>query len=293
MKTMTDHRTNSRPGDYPPSLAHPPSPLQAVARHPLLALLPVVLLIGAAIAVSSQRKPTYDAESRVAIGSFSPSEQAAPGAAFAGTQFASAYSRAITAEDVVRPVAKQTHLTPGEVSARLTATPVPDSPFLRIQATGATAQQAEGLASAATGALTDYVRRSGATNAQTSRLLQRFRAAQAKAESAGTTASRARDDVNKSPNDRSARNRLEQAQTNVETASLKARGLRAAYLQQAQNTTSGIPVRVLNQADAAASDSGQKLRLILTVAVAAGIALGVALATAVAARRWRRELPRL
>jgi len=52
-------------------------------------------------------------------------------------------------------------------------------------------------------------------------------------------------------------------------------------------------VRVLNQADAAASDSGQKLRLILTVAVAAGIALGVALATAVAARRWRRELPRL
>ena len=159
MKTMTDHhRTNSRPGDYPPSLAHPPSPLQAVARHPLLALLPVVLLIGAAIAVSSQRKPTYNAESRVAIGSFSPSEQSAPGAAYAGTQFASAYARAITAEDVVRPVARQTHLAPAQVSARLSATPVPDSPFLRIQATGPTAPAAEGLASAATGALTEYVR---------------------------------------------------------------------------------------------------------------------------------------
>jgi hypothetical protein len=293
MKTMTDPRTNSRPGDYPPAFAHPPSPLQAVARHPLLALLPIVLLIGAAIAVSSQRKPAYSAESRVAIGSFSPSEQSAPGAAYAGTQFASAYARAITAEDVVRPVAQATHLAAGEVSSHLSATPVPDSPFLRIQATGATAQQAEGLASAATGALTDYVRRSGATNAQTSRLLQRFRAAQAKAESAGTTASRARDDVNKSPNDRSARNRLEQAQTNVETASLKARGLRAAYLEQAQSTTSGIPVRVLNQADSATSDAGQKLRLLLTVAAAAGIALGVALATAVASRRWSREMPRL
>jgi len=184
MKTMTDPRTNSRPGDYPPAFAHPPSPLQAVARHPLLALLPIVLLIGAAIAVSSQRKPAYSAESRVAIGSFSPSEQSAPGAAYAGTQFASAYARAITAEDVVRPVAQATHLAPGEVSSHLSATPVPDSPFLRIQATGATAQQAEGLASAATGALTDYVRRSGATNAQTSRLLQRFRAAQAKADQA-------------------------------------------------------------------------------------------------------------
>ena len=293
MKTMTDHRTNSRPGDYPPSLAHPPSPLQAVARHPLLALLPVVLLIGAAIAVASQRKPTYNAESRVAIGSFSPSEQSAPGAAYAGTQFASAYARAITAEDVLRPVARQTHLTPGQVSTRLSATPVPDSPFLRIQATGPTAPAAEGLASAATGALTDYVRRSGVTSTQTSRLLSRFRAAQAKAESAATAADRAKKDVNRNPNDASARNRLEKAQTDVETTSLKARGLRAAYLEQAQSTTSGIPVRVLNQADAAASDAGQKLRLLLTVAAAAGIALGVALATAVAARRWRREMPRL
>jgi capsular polysaccharide biosynthesis protein len=293
MSTLTDHRTNSRPGDYPPSLAHPPSPLQAVARHPLIALLPVILLIGAAIAVSTQRKPTYSAESRVAIGSFSPSEQSAPGAAYAGTQFASAYSRAITAEDVVRPVARETHLAPAQVSARLSATPVPDSPFLRIQATGPTAQSAEALASAATGALTEYVRRSGATNAQATRLLQRFHDAQAKAESAATAASRAKKDVDQSPNDASARNRLEKAQTNVETTSLKARGLRAAYLEQAQSSTSGIPVRVLNEADSATSDAEQKLRLILTVAAAAGIALGVALATAVASRRWRRELPRL
>jgi hypothetical protein len=293
MPTMTEHRTNSRPGDYPPSLAHPPSPLQAVARHPILALVPVILLIGAAVAVANARKPTYTAESRVAIGSFSPSEQAAPGAAYAGTQFASAYSRAITAEAVVRPVARATHLAPGAVTGRLSATPVPDSPFLRIQATGPTAPAAEGLASAATGALTDYVRRSGATSAQTARLLQRFRTAQAEAEGAATTADRARKDLNRHPNDGGARRRLERARTDVETTSLRARGLRTAYLQEAQSTTSGIPVRVLNQADAATSDAEQKLRLLLTVGAAAGIAIGVALATAVASRRWRRELPRL
>ena len=253
MKTMTDNRTSARPRDYPPSLAHPPSPIQAVLRHPLIALLPVVLLLGAAIVVANQRKPVYNAESRVAIGSFTPSEQAAPGAAFAGTQFASAYSRAITAEAVVRPVARQTHLAPGEVSARLSATPVPDSPFLRIQATGPTAPAAEGLASAATGALMDYIRHSGGTNAQATRLLQRFRAAQAKSETAATDAGRAKRAVTRSPDDRSARRRLERAQTDLETATLRARGLRAAYLQQAQNTTSGIPVRVLNQADAAAA----------------------------------------
>ena len=293
MPTMTDHRTTMRPGDYPPSLAHPPSPLQAVARYPLLTLLPIILLIGAAIAVASRREPTYTAESRVAIGSFSPSEQSAPGAAYAGTQFASAYSRAITAEDVVRPVARATRLAPGQVTARLSATPIPDSPFLRIQATGPTAPAAENLASAATGALTEYVRRSGATNTQTSRLLQRFRDAQSEAERAASKADRAREDVDRNPNDRSARRTLEKARTNVETTSLRARGLRSAYLQQAQSTTSGLPVRILNQADTATSDEGQKLHLLLTVGGAAGVALGVALATAVAARRWRRELPPL
>ena len=140
----------------------------------------------------------------------------------------------------------------------------------------------------------DYVRRSGATNTQTSRLLQRFRAAQAKAESAATAADRAKKAVNRNPDSNAARaTASSRPRPTSRPTSLRARGLRAAYLEQAQNTTSGIPVRVLNQADAAASDSGQKLRLLLTVAAAAGIALGVALATAVAARRWRRELPRL
>ena len=60
--------------------------------------------------------------------------------------------------------------------------------------------------------LTDYVRRSGATNEQTAVLLQRFRDAQAKTESATPRADRAKKDVNRNPNDDSARNRLEKAQ---------------------------------------------------------------------------------
>src|SRR4029079_17880947 len=96
----------------------------------------------------------------------------------------------------VRPARPQPHPAPAQVSARLSATPVPDSPFLRIQATGPTAPAAEGLASAATGALTDYVRRSGATSTQASRLLSRFRAAQAKAEAAATASDRAKKAVN-------------------------------------------------------------------------------------------------
>jgi hypothetical protein len=293
MATRTDHRTNAGPRGYLPPLPPPPSPLEAVRRHPLLTLVPILLLIGAAIAVASQRKPTYSAESRVAIGSFTPTEQSAPGAAYAGTQFASAYSRAITAQDVVRPAAQQVHLSPAQAAGRLSATPIPDSPFLRIQATGPSAPSALGLAAAATNSLMAYVRRSGATDATTSGLLERFRAAQAEAEKAGTKANSAREAVNRSPHNRSAKARLARARTDVETASLRASGLRSAYLQQAQSTSSGIPVRVLNPPSAASSDREQTLRLLVTVAAVAGIALGVALATAVASRRHRPELPSL
>ena len=124
----TDTRTNSRPDDYPPALAHPPSPIQAVARHPLIALLPVVLLIGAAIAVVEPARA--DVQRRVARRDrqLQPERAVRAGAAFAGTQFASAYSRAITAEDVVRPVARQTHLDPGPVSARLCRDARPGQP---------------------------------------------------------------------------------------------------------------------------------------------------------------------
>ena len=140
----------------------------------------------------------------------------------------------------------------------------------------------------------DYIRRSGGTNTQSDPPAAAFpRRAGEGRDRRDRGRPRRSERSTKSPDSNSARNRLEKAQTDLETTTLRTRGLRAAYLQQAQNTTSGIPVRVLNQADAAASDSGQKLRLIITVALAAGIALGVALATAVAARRWRRELPRL
>jgi hypothetical protein len=294
MKTITERRPERRlHEDHPPRLAHPPSPLTAVRRHPLLTLLPILALIGVAIAVADRREPTWTAESRVAIGSFSPTEQAAPGAAYAGTQFASAYSRAITAEDVVVPAARAAHVTPAQAAGRLTATPIPDSPFLRIQATGPTARDAEALTASATDQLLDYVRRSGATSAQTRRLLARFRSAQADAEAADSAVDRARRAVNRKPNNDAARRRLERARTDAETTSLRASGLRSAYLEQAHNTTSGIPVRVLNEPSAAVSDGERTLRLLLTVGAVAGIALGVALATAVASRRYRRELPSL
>jgi capsular polysaccharide biosynthesis protein len=284
-----DRPTRIRPA---PQRDAPVSPLRAVLLHPIVAIVPVVLLVVAAIAVAHTRAPTYTAESRVAIGSFSPSQSDAPGAAYAGTQFASAFSRAITAHDVVVPVAHATGLPPGVVAGRVSATPVPDSPLLRISATGTSSAQAIKLANAATDSLLSYVRRADASGDQAQALLDQFHTAQASAARADDRVSVRQRAVDRSPDSHSARRALTKSQTRADTLDLRARALRAAYLQQAQSETSGIPVRTLNSAGSATSDAAKTLKLVVTIAVLAGLVVGVALATAIEATRTSRRSAR-
>ena len=157
--------------------------------------------------------------------------------------------------------AQQTHLSPGEVSSPAgrdprPGQPVPAHPGDRPDGAGGGGPRV-GRDRGADGLHPPLRRR---RTRRRPRLLARFRAAQAKAETAATAVDRAKRAVTASPDSNSARNRLEKAQTDSRRPRCGRAACAAAYLEQAQNTTSGIPVRVLNQADAAASDAGQKLR---------------------------------
>jgi capsular polysaccharide biosynthesis protein len=268
------------------------SPLRAALLHPIIAIAPIVLLVIAALAVGHTRPATYTAQARVAIGSFSPTQEAAPGAAYAGTQFASAYSRAITAHDVVAPVAKETGLRPDQVAGRLAATPIPDSPLLQISGTGPSQDEAVKLTNAATDSLLSYVRRSDITGAQAKDLLNQYHSAQADADRADSQVSLRQRAANRLPNSQDARHALSASRTRADTLDLRARALRASYLEQAQSESSGIPVRTLNAAGGASSDRSKTMKLVLTIAVLAGLVVGVALATAFeTARAGRRGAP--
>jgi capsular polysaccharide biosynthesis protein len=266
--------------------------VRAALRRPLLVILPVVALAALAVVVAQLRKPTYTAESRVAIGSFNPSQDAAPGAAYAGTQFAAAYSRAIGAHDVVAPVARQTGVPAGAVAGRVTATPIPDSPMLRIDGTGPSADAAIKMTNAATQSLLAYVRRSDVTGARATDVLNEFRAAQADASRAHNKVDIRQKAVDREPDSDSAQRALDKSQTRADTLDLRVKALRTAYLQQAQSESSGIPVRTLNAAGAASSDASKSLKLLVTIGVLAGLAIGVALATAFEAGSARRRSAR-
>jgi hypothetical protein len=79
------------------------------------------------------------------------------------------------------------------------------------------------------------------------------------------------------------------AEAALETANLRVRALRSAFVERTRTTGGGTPVRVVNGADGANDDRIRKLRLFVVGGLLAGLVLGVALATLRAARQQRRR----
>jgi capsular polysaccharide biosynthesis protein len=200
------------------------------------------------------------------VGELSPSTQSAPGIVEANQQLASAYSRAINAQAVLTPVATKLRLPGAEVNKRLSASPIPDSPIIRVSAKAPTEQGAIATAQAGTSSLVRYVRRVGNQDPAGDRLLRQL--------------TKAKEDVaalqgqgNDSPK--------------LDAALLRVKALQQQYLENTQRT-GATPITVLNPAEGATNDRTKVLKLAAVIGALAGIAVGVALAVAREARLRRR-----
>jgi hypothetical protein len=255
----------------------PPGPVESVLAHPFLTLLPVVLLVGAAVALGTMREPVYSAESRLGVGSLSPAAAAQTPSTDANEQLAATYARGISNGTVVRQVSRRTGLSVAEVRSRLDASPVPESPVFWIKASAPNERDAVTLAREATRAMERWVSSiSGDASSQV--LLDKYESAQLEVADAERRLERA--EITGGAAER-------EATAAVEAAELRANAVREAYLEQT-GREGREPVRTVNAADHAVSDGTKSLRLYVVAGGLAGLALGVALATAVAARRRRR-----
>lgn len=251
---------------------HPPAPLspfQAVVAHPFLTLLPILLMVGGAIAFGLTREPTWTSEARLSVGELTPSTQSAPGIVEANQQLASAFSRAIDARGVVAPVSRELGLTSTEVERRLDATPIPESPVLTVSGTGPTERDAVAITRVGTSSLVRYIRRLGDTAPEERRLLGQL------TEARREVARLQEETLVAEPN------------PELDAAQLRARALESEYLEITRNPRS-TPVTELNPAEVGTSDWEKVLKLAIVVAALAGIAVGAALATVREARLRQR-----
>ena len=281
-----------------PPHTEPPAPrwvprvdaLTAARRHWLFVIVVTVLLTGAGVFAATLSNPVYTAEARLAVGRIDVS---APGAiatfATATTALASQYSRSIDARGVTRVAARRTGLTSAQVAARVSATPVPESPVIRVLATGPSQRQAVTLANEAGNGLVAFTTQLNRSNPDAVRLLRQYRSTSREVVRLRTrfdTLRRRQLDRPSSDN----RQRFNRALVELQVAELRRTTARNAYTAATSSQASTQLVQMLTPASAATSNRSSRIQLYGFVGFAAGLALGLALATLRANSVVRRSL---
>jgi len=261
---------------------------EAVRRHPIVAVLPLLLLVAAAVAYGLTREPVYEAESRQAVGRIDTNQPGAlAGFAAATEALASTYARGIDATSVVNSVAKRSGLSETNVRSALSATPVPDSPVFKVTATGDSPRQAVDLANDAAAALRAYVADINAENPNSARLFKRFEDVSFTAAQRKSDLNRLKDDLGANPT-LSDQQEINRARAKLEAAELDVSVARRNYGLTQQSQGNAELIQTLSAARTATTDRWTRLQIALFAAIAAGGLLGVALAMLRANRAVRR-----
>jgi capsular polysaccharide biosynthesis protein len=253
---------------------------QAILRSLPLVILPVILLVGGAVAYGLYRSPTYTSEARLNVGGLNLTTQTIPGYTAAVQQLAVAYSRAIDASAVVRPVARKLDLSPEEVADRVSATPIQESPVIRVRATGKDARETRRLADAAAGSLVNYAVALNTSSGQTEKFLREYKAASKQVQDAGARAARLKPG--------SAGHKAAKAREDL--ARLRAQVAGALYQQSVAGQATKNLVQKLAPAAPATSDRNEVLQQFVAGGLIAGLLIGVGLATLRANRLTARRL---
>ena len=260
---------------------------RSALQYPILVIVPVLVGLALGGFLGLARTPVYTGTTQMSIGRI---DLSAPGAlagfSIATQNLAAAYSRAITADDVLRPVSKSLHVSPKVLKDRLSASPIPESPVFIVEAKADTPTAAVETANAASSALEEYVTNLNRSNPDSQRLFKLFQdAALQYSRLQGAEAAAAGDyDVHPTSANREA---LDKARAEAEGALLRRETLRLSYQNSRQGQSSTSLVQVLSPAQEASSDRGTKLQIFTFAGLLAGVIVGLGLATWYVNRRRR------
>lgn len=252
----------------------------------MLAVLPVVLLVAAAVAVGLLRDPVYSSEARINVGRTDVPAYTLQEVVLGNATLAASYARAFEAPQVIAAGARAAGISEEDARGRVLGSQVPRSTLIRIDAIGDSAEEARELANGVAEGLIDYVRVLNVRQQET-RLIERYRQAQRRTDRARRRYQAARRDA---PDSSRA---VEQARLDLLTAQLRSQTLSTRVVQTGATPAQNALQLVVPAADAA-SDRNSVLGRLVLIALAAGVLLGIALALLranAALLRARRERP--
>lgn len=262
--------------------------LEAVrSRWPMVLAATLILgVVGGAFGLI--REPSYTATARLLVGVDVSDPTAVPGALSAAEELADVYARSIDSEAVVDAVAARAGISAGDVTQRVSASPVVESPVIRVVATGPSSESAARLANLARDQLQRHFaelgRGVGTRSESIARLAREaIRRHQRSAQREQRLAELAAD----APTRRSTA-ALREAERRTRFAALESEALAEALAESGLPYTA--PVERLDRARGASSDRLSTAQLLALAGLLAGLLIGGALATLSANRAVRPEI---
>ncbi|HEX8646071.1 MAG TPA: hypothetical protein VF715_04170 [Thermoleophilaceae bacterium] len=247
-------------------------PLEAFLRHPILTLLPVILLVGAAILIGTQREAEHTAEARIQVGRDNVPPFYLQQVVSGSQALAATYARAVYAEPVIQAAARGAGVPVQEVRGKLDGTQVGGSTLIEIEARSDSEQTAIRLANSAATAMVDYVVDLTRDTDQSARLFDQYRKAQRRFHAADARVRRL------IPRERRRPAQLRQARLDADVAKLRAEDLAARYRQSTAEVMTASDLEVIAPAATTTSDREDTLQTLLVIGAIAGLVLGLGLA---------------
>ena len=253
------------------------SVLEAMSWHKWTVLFFVLLGAAGGVALALTSDPEYSTDARLNVDFTSQSPGSLPGSLTAARALTDSYSRAIDSDAVVRDIARRTGMEGDEVAELVSASPIPDSTVVRIDATGDSAAGAERLADDASAALIKYVNELDSPDADLSQaLVAKFRTA------ADRYDQLAEEQRELKELGKEAEVEAHEVEIEAQVALLKREALSQRYAEAQQ----GYVADLVKLESASAAESNQASLLQLYGGV--GIAVGLLLAAVVASIRANR-----
>jgi uncharacterized protein involved in exopolysaccharide biosynthesis len=262
--------------------------LPALRRHWFVALLAVLVFVAGAVMLGLKRPVKYQTTANLSVGHVYVNNPVGIPTVIEATQsLAGVYSRAIDSSEVRAATGRRLARQHGRVAGNLSATPIPQSPLIKVSAESSSRRGAVALANAGSAELATYVNRQIRDNDAATLIAGRYRTAALRYRQARERRGRAqlRYERLQTRERKAARDRTAAA---AETALLRRAALRVSYEAAVQGGTSSIGVEVFSRASPPTMDRWSVMQLLVFVGLVGGLATGTALAVLLTAREFRR-----
>jgi capsular polysaccharide biosynthesis protein len=243
----------------------------------MLLVVPAVVLAVLGAVLGLHASPTYTATAQLVVQPLAPTLSQLPGAVQAAEDQATNESRLLTSSGVTVPLARQFHTTSSSIANHISATPIPQSSVIRLNAEAGSAHTAVALANAAAKAFSHYVNTELQSTAESEAVLKRYEAAE-------IMLSRARN-VKVALEARHVRLAgLVRATAAIAAAQVRANALSSQYQSAIQALATAPAVKSFSSATNASSDRSSRLEIYVLGGLIVGLLLGAAVATMLANR---------